>query len=93
MTERRKHRQVEVAFWARLKDPLRGTVTGEFQEMSVSGLYLTLDEENDFFVMMGLNVSIYGEGWGDSMSALLVQVVRVQNREVAIRILDACDDF
>jgi hypothetical protein len=76
-----------------LKDPLRGTVTGEFQEMSVSGLYLTLDEENDFFVMMGLNVSIYGEGWGDSMSALLVHVVRVQNREVAIRILDACDDF
>ena len=49
MTERRKHRQVEVAFWARLKDPLRGTVTGEFEEMSVSGLSLTLDEENDFF--------------------------------------------
>jgi|TARA_B100001059_G_scaffold72171_1_gene69289 hypothetical protein len=43
--------------------------------------------------MMELDVSIHGEGWGDSMSALLVQVVRVQNREVAIRILDACDDF
>ena len=49
MTERRQHRRVEAAFWARLKDPLRGTVTGEFQEMSVSGLSLTLDEENDFF--------------------------------------------
>jgi hypothetical protein len=77
-----------------LKDPLRGTVTGEFEEMSVSGLSLTLDEENDFFfVMMELDVSIHGEGWGDSMPALPVQVVRVQNREVAIRILDACDDF
>jgi hypothetical protein len=47
----------------------------------------------NFFVMMELDVSIHGEGWGDSMPALPVQVVRVQNREVAIRILDACDDF
>jgi hypothetical protein len=49
LTERRQHRRVEAAFWARLKDPLRGTVTGEFEEMSVSGLSLTLDEENNFF--------------------------------------------
>ena len=49
LTERRQHRRVEAAFWARLKGPLLGTVTGEFQEMSVSGLSLTLDEENDFF--------------------------------------------
>ena len=49
MTERRQHRRVEAALWARLKDPLLGTVTGEFQEMSVSGLSLTLDEENEFF--------------------------------------------
>ena len=93
MTERRQHRRVEAAFWARLKDPLLGTVTGKFQEMSVSGLSLTLDEENEFFVMIELDVSIHGEAWGDSMPALPVQVVRVQNREVAIRILDACDDF
>ena len=93
MIERRQHRRVEVDFWASLKHPLLGTVTGDIQDMSVSGLSLTLDEEMNFFVMMELDVRIHGEGWDDSMPSLPVQVVRVQNREIAIRFLDAGEDF
>jgi hypothetical protein len=93
MTERRQHRRVEVDFWASLKHPLLGTVTGDIQDMSASGLSLTLDEEMNFFVMMELDVRIHGEGWDDSMPALPMQVVRVQNREIANRFLDARDDF
>ena len=43
--------------------------------------------------MVELDVRIHGEGWDDSMPALPVQVVRVQNREIAIRFLDSCEDF
>lgn len=49
MIERRQHRRVEVDFWASLEHPLPGTVTGDIQDMSVSGLSLTLDEEMNFF--------------------------------------------
>ena len=93
MIERRQHHRVEVDVWASLRHPLLGTATGEIQDMSVSGLSLTLDEEMNFFVMMELDVRIHGEGWDDTMPSLPVQVVRVQHREIAIRFLDACDDF
>ena len=93
MIERRQHRRVEVDFWASLEHPLLGTVTGDIQDMSVSGLSLTLDEEMNFFVMMELDVRIHGEGWDDSMPTLTVQVVRVQNCEIAIRFLNGCEDF
>lgn len=93
MIERREHRRVEVDFWASLKHPLLGTATGEIQDMSVSGLSLTLDEEMNFFVMMELDVRIHGAGWDDTMPSLPVQVVRVQHREIALRFLDTCDDF
>lgn len=93
MIERRQHRRVEVDFSASLKHPLLGTATGEIQDISVSGLSLTLDEEMNFFVMMELDVRIHGEGWDDTMPSLPVQVVRVQHREIAIRFLDNCDDF
>ena len=93
MIERRQHRRVEVDFWASLKHPLLGTVTGDIQDMSTSGLSLTLDEEMNFFVMMELDVRIHGDGLDDTMPALPVQVVRVQNREIAIRFLDGCEDF
>lgn len=79
--------------WASLKHPLLGTVTGDIHDMSVSELSLTLDEEMIFFVTMELDVRVHGEGWDDSLLALPVQVVRVQNNEIAIRFLDACDDY
>jgi hypothetical protein len=84
---------VEVDFWASLKHPLLGTITGEILDMSSSGVSLMLDEEINFFVMMELDARIHGEGWDTSMPALPVQVVRVQQREVALRFLDNCDDF
>ena len=93
MIERREHRRVEVDFWASLKHPLLGTATAEIQDMSTSGLSLTLDEEMNFFVMMELDVRIHGDGWDDTMPSLPVQVVRVQHREIAIRFLDTCEDF
>mgnify|MGYP001060620357 CR=1 FL=1 len=93
MIERRSHRRVEVEFWASLKHPLLGTVTGDIQEMSSSGFSLTLDEEMNFFVMMELDVSIHGEGWDNTMPSLPVQVVRVQGREIALRFLDSSEDF
>jgi hypothetical protein len=92
MIERRQHKRVEVNFWASLKHPLLGTATGEIREMSISGLSLTLDEEMGFFIMMELDVRIHGEGWDDSMPSLPVQVVRVNQREVALRFLDSNED-
>lgn len=93
MIERRSHRRVEVEFWASLKHPLLGSITGDIQEMSSSGFSLTLDAEMNFFVMMELDVAIHGEGWDESMPSLPVQVVRVQGREIALRFLDSFEDF
>ncbi len=93
MIERRLHRRIEVEFWASLHHPLLGSVTADIQEMSSSGFSLTLDREMNFFVMMELDVSVHGQGWGESMPELPVQVVRVQGREIALRFLDSCEDF
>ena len=70
MRERRRHKRVEVDFWASLSHPLLGTITCDIQDMSVSGVSIKLDEDLKFFVMMELDVKIRGEGWDDSMPAL-----------------------
>ena len=93
MINRRGHRRVEVDFWASLKHPLLGLVTGVVQDMSISGVALKLDEDMKFFVMMELDVRLHGEGWDDSMPSLPVQVVRVRQREIALRFLDSCEDI
>jgi len=92
MIERRQDKRVAVDFWASLKHPLLGTVTCGIQDMSVSGIALELDEELNFFVMMELDIRIHGEGWDNSMPALPVQVVRVKEREIALRFLDSVED-
>lgn len=92
MMERRRHKRVEVEFWASLKHPLLGTITCNIQDMSVSGVLLKLDEELNFFVMMELDIRIHGEGWDNTMPSLPVQVVRVDKREIALRFLDSVED-
>jgi hypothetical protein len=93
MIERRLHRRIEVEFWASLKHPLLGSVTGDIQEMSTSGFSLTLDEQMNFRVMMELEVCIHGQGWDESLPTLPVQVVRIEDREIALRFLDSCEEF
>ncbi len=93
MIERRINKRVTVDSWASLKHPLLGTVTGEIQDMSISGVSLTLDEELNVFVMMELDVKIHGEGWDETMPSLPVQVVRVKHREIALQFVDSCEDF
>jgi hypothetical protein len=93
MIDRRRHSRVEVDFWASLKHPLLGMVTGAVQDMSISGVALKLDEDVNFFVMMELDVRLHGEGWDDSMPSLPVQVVRVQQREISLQFLDSCEDI
>ena len=93
MNERRAHRRVEVEFWASLNHPLLGTITGDINDMSVSGLSLTLDEDLNFFVMMELDVRIHGEGWEKTAPALPVQVVRVKDREIGLRFIEICDEY
>ena len=93
MIERRTNKRVDVNFWASLKHPLLGTVTGEIRDMSISGVSLTLDEEMNVFVMMELDVKIHGDGWDETMPSLPVQVVRVNHREIALRFVDSCEDF
>jgi len=92
MIDRREHKRVEVDFWASLNHPLLGTATGEIQDMSTSGVSLTMDEEMSFAVMMELDVRIHGEGWDDTMPSLPVQVVRIMHREIALRFLDDCEE-
>ena len=92
MIDRRQHQRIEVGYWASLKHPLLGIITGDIQDMSVSGVSLVLDEGMNFFVMMELDVRIHGEGWDESMPSLPVQVVRVSRREVALRFLDSLED-
>lgn len=67
-------------------------MTCSIQDMSVSGVLLRLDEELSFFVMMELDIRIYGEGWDNTMPALPVQVVRVNKQEAALRFLDSVED-
>jgi hypothetical protein len=92
MIERREHRRVEVNYWASLKHPLLGTMTGSVRDLSLSGLAIKLDEDVNFFVMMELDVHIHGDGWDDTMPALIVQVVRVNQREVALRFIDESEE-
>lgn len=92
MIERRRHKRVEVDFWASLKHPLLGTITCGIQDMSISGVLLKLDEDLNFFVMMELDIRIHGEGWDNTMPALPVQVVRVDKQEIALRFLDSVED-
>lgn len=92
MMERRRHKRVEVDFWASLKHPLLGTITCGIQDMSVSGVLLRLDEDLNFFVMMELDIRIHGNGWDNTMPALPVQVVRVNQREIGLRFLDSVED-
>ncbi len=93
MIERRQHRRLEVEFWASMKHPLLGTVTCNIEDMSVGGVSIKLDEQVDFFVMMELDVRIHGDGWDEAMPALPVQVVRVDNRNIALKFLDSCENF
>lgn len=92
MIERRRHKRVEVEFWASLKHPLLGTVTCGITDMSVSGVLLKLDADLNFFVMMELDIRIHGEGWDSTMPSLPVQVVRVKDQEIALRFLDSVED-
>ncbi len=93
MMERRRHKRVEVDFWASLSHPLLGTITCDIQDMSISGVSIKLDEDLKFFVMMELDVKIRGEGWDDSMPALPVQVTRVNKRDVGLRFIESCEDL
>ncbi len=93
MRERRRHKRVEVDFWASLSHPLLGTITCDIQDMSVSGVSIKLDEDLKFFVMMELDVKIRGEGWDDSMPALPVQVTRVDKRNIGLEFIESCEDI
>ena len=93
MRERRRHKRVEVDFWASLSHPLLGTITCSIQDMSVSGVSIKLDEDLKFFVMMELDVKIRGEGWDDSMPALPVQVTRVDERNIGLEFIETCEEI
>ena len=93
MRERRRHKRVEVEFWASMRHPLLGTITCNIEDMSISGVSIKLDEEVDFFVMMELDVRIHGDGWDEAMPALPVQVIRVNDRNSALKFLDNCEDI
>lgn len=93
MMERRRHKRVEVDFWASLSHPLLGTITCDIQDMSISGVSIKLDEDLKFFVMMELDVKIRGDGWDDSMPALPVQVTRVDKRNVGLEFIESCEDI
>lgn len=93
MRERRRHKRVEVDFWASLSHPLLGTITCDIQDMSVSGVSIKLDEDLKFFVMMELDVKIRGDGWDESMPALPVQVTRVNKRNVGLEFIESCEDI
>jgi len=93
MMERRRHKRVEVDFWASLSHPLLGTITCDIQDMSISGVSIKLDEDLSFFVMMELDAKIRGDGWDDSMPALPVQVMRVNKRDVGLQFIESCEDI
>jgi hypothetical protein len=93
LIERRINRRVEVDYWASLKHPLLGKVTGEIQDMSISGVSMTLDEEKDYSLLMELDIELHGNGWDEAALPLPVQVVRIQHRELALQFLDSCEEF
>ncbi len=93
MMERRRHKRVDVEFWANLSHPLLGTTTCDIQDMSISGVSIKLDEDLKFFVMMELDVEIRGEGWDESVPALPVQVTRVDKRNIGLQFIESCEEI
>jgi hypothetical protein len=93
MMERRRHKRVDVEFWANLSHPLLGTTTCDIQDMSISGVSIKLDEDLKFFVMMELDVKIRGEGWDESMPALPVQVTRVDKCNIGLQFIESCEEI
>ncbi len=90
MIERRQHRRINVNCWASMKHPLLGTITAEVEDISFSGLSVRLDETMNLFVMMELNLRLHGDEWDEAMPDLPVQVVRVDERHVALKF---CQEF
>ena len=93
MMERRRHKRVDVEFWANLSHPLLGTTTCDIQDMSISGVSIKLDEDLKFFVMMELDVKIRGEGWDESMPVLPVQVTRVDKCNIGLQFIESCEEI
>ena len=93
MMNRRRHKRVEVEFWASLSRPLAGTITCDMQDMSVSGVSIKLDEDLKFFVMMELDVKIRDEGWDESMLGLPARVICIDYRDIGLRLIDSCEDI
>lgn len=93
MIERRKHRRLSVNCWASMKHPLLGTITAEVEEISFSGLSVKLDEPLDLFVMMELDLRLHGDEWDEEMPDLPVQVVRIEQRQVALKFCQSFDRY
>ena len=93
MMERRRHKRVEVDFWASLIHPLLGTIISDIQGMSTSGVSINLDEGLKFFVMMELDVKIRDEGWDESMPGLPVQVMRVDKRDIGLQFIESLEEI
>jgi|MEHZ01.4.fsa_nt_MEHZ011045078.1_1 hypothetical protein len=93
MMNRRRHKRVEVEFWASLSRPLAGTNTSDIQYMSVSGVSIKLDEDLKFFVMMELDVKIRDEGWDESMPGLPARVICIDNRDIGLRLIESCEEI
>lgn len=70
-----------------------GTITCSIEDMSATGVSIRLDEKVDFFVMMKLDIRIHGEGGDTSMPSLPVEVVRVNDRSVALKFSDALEEL
>ena len=93
MIERRKHRRLSINCWASMKHPLLGTITAEVEEISFSGLSVKLDESLNLFVMMELDMRLHGDEWDEGMPDLPVQVVRIEERQVALKFCQSFDSY
>ena len=93
MMNRRRHKRVEVEFWASLSRPLAGTITCDIQDMSVSGVSIKLDEDLKLFVIMELDVKIRDEGWGESMPGVPVQVMRFDKRDIGLQFIESLEEI
>lgn len=85
MLERRRETRTPVNYQISLSHPLLGRVTAEVLEVSRSGLSLSLEESTGFYTMMELDARISDDGQDGALMELPIQVVRVQNRKVAVR--------
>lgn len=88
MEEKRKYSRVRTCYQVRLSHPCRGSWLGLVANMSEGGIFVSDVDPNEFFIGMELEAMVFGKGWDKAMPTLAMQVIRIEDRGIALLFLE-----